>query len=415
MPLPRWRFRRLVVLASALAFVFICAVQWSHAEALGALSAERGSPLLSKYVQTQSGKGGAWHIPDEWIEDSTSRPETIVDAAKLATQRATLSPQRKIPHSEIPLIVHQTWKNTHVETWSPLMRQSATRWLQAVEESEMAYFLWDDEGVAQFVKSFEPELEVQFYSLPSNVERSDVFRIIVAKWIGGIYGDMDTEPLRNPSSWITTDDLRNWEDSETNQTYKAADPIRAIVGLEADCPPESDAYWRMGYAEPVQLTQWSLAAAPGHPIFQTFLDRLSANLRNTTSRRSSRIHGTEDQAALNRIDPLLLTGPAAFTEAVKGWLETTTGLRWNALSGLTDGGQSKVVGDVLVLPITGFSPGRGMYGNMGSKSVDDPSARLFHHAQGSWRKTDFVVEVGKFCRTVFGLCRDWPKVSYVLE
>lgn len=67
-----------------------------------------------------------------------------------------------------------------------MMRQSATRWLQAVGEGEMAYFLWDDEGVAQFVKSFEPELEVQFYSLPSNVERSDVFRIIVAKWIGGI-------------------------------------------------------------------------------------------------------------------------------------------------------------------------------------------------------------------------------------
>ena len=55
MALSRWRFRRLVVLTSALAFVFICAVQWSHTEAL---SAERGYPLLSKYIQTQTGKGG---------------------------------------------------------------------------------------------------------------------------------------------------------------------------------------------------------------------------------------------------------------------------------------------------------------------------------------------------------------------
>ncbi|KAE8418650.1 putative deacetylase LmbE-like domain-containing protein [Aspergillus pseudocaelatus] len=279
----------------------------------------------------------------------------------------------------------------------------------------MAYFLWDDDGVAQFVKSFEPELEEQFYSLPSNVERSDVFRILVAKWIGGIYGDMDTEPLRNPSSWITTDDLRSWEDSETNQLYGAAGPIRAIVGLEADCPPDSDAYWRMGYAEPVQLTQWSLAAAPRHPISQTFLDRLSTNLKNTTSIKTSQKHSPSNQAALNSIDPLLLTGPAAFTAAVKEWLVTTTGLRWNALSGLADGGQSKVVGDILVLPITGFSPGRGIYGNMGSKSVDDPSARLFHHAQGSWRKTDFVVEAGKFCRTKYqesGYCRQ-PTTSVV--
>ncbi|GAB1198366.1 hypothetical protein APSETT444_007685 [Aspergillus pseudonomiae] len=165
---------------------------------------------------------------------------------------------------------------------------------------------------------------------------------------------MDTEPLRSPSSWITTDDLRNWKDAETNQLYGPAGQIRAIVGLEADCPPESDAYWRMGYAEPVQLTQWSLAAAPGHPIFQAFLDRLSASLKNTTSSKGSHIHSPQDQAMLRRIDPLLLTGPAAFTDSVKGWLATTIGLRWNALSGLTDGGQSKVVGDILVLPITGF-------------------------------------------------------------
>ena len=165
---------------------------------------------------------------------------------------------------------------------------------------------------------------------------------------------MDTEPLRTPSSWITTDDLQSWDDSETNRTYKAAGPIRAIVGLEADCPPESDAYWRMGYAEPVQLTQWSLAAAPGHPVSQTFLDRLSTNLKNTTSKKTHQKHSQEKQAALNSIDPLLLTGPAAFTAAVKEWLATTTGLRWNALSGLEDGGQSKVVGDILVLPITGF-------------------------------------------------------------
>lgn len=47
---------------------------------------------------------------------------------------------------------------------------------------------------------------------------------------------------------------------------------------------------------------------------------------------------------------------------------------------------------------------------MGSKPFSDADARLLHHAQGSWHKFDAKVELGKLCRTVFGLCRDWSKV-----
>jgi alpha 1,6-mannosyltransferase len=47
---------------------------------------------------------------------------------------------------------------------------------------------------------------------------------------------------------------------------------------------------------------------------------------------------------------------------------------------------------------------------MGSKPISHPDARLVHHALGSWKKFDWLVEYGKFCRTAFGLCRDWTKV-----
>ena len=56
------------------------------------------------------------------------------------------------------------------------------------------------------------------------------------------------------------------------------------------------------------------------------------------------------------------------------------------------------------------SPGRGTYGNMGSKPITHPDARLVHHALGSWKRFDWLVEYGKFCRTAFGLCRNWTKV-----
>lgn len=146
-----------------------------------------------------------------------------------------------------------------------------------------------------------------------------------------------------PTYWIAETDILPWEDHETGHVYNSTGSVHAIVGLEADCPPNSDTYWRMGYLLPVQLTQWAFAWAPGHPILQIFLDRLFME-------PALQPHSND----LDALDPLTLTGPVAFTHAVQSWLEATVGLRWNALSGLQDGGESKLVEDVLVLPITGF-------------------------------------------------------------
>lgn len=56
------------------------------------------------------------------------------------------------------------------------------------------------------------------------------------------------------------------------------------------------------------------------------------------------------------------------------------------------------------------SPTQEKYSRMGEKSWDDPDARLAHKAMGSWHHTNLIVEYGKFCRTVFGLCKDWQRM-----
>lgn len=50
----------------------------------------------------------------------------------------------------------------------------------------MAYFFWEDDGIERMLAEFEPDFLRRFTSLPSNVERADVFRILVLKWFGGI-------------------------------------------------------------------------------------------------------------------------------------------------------------------------------------------------------------------------------------
>jgi hypothetical protein len=179
--------------------------------------------------------------------------------------------------------------------------------------------------------------------------------------------------------------------------------VNAIFGIEADNLPEpDDTYWRMGYTFPVQITNWALAMAPHHPVADRFLSSLAERVQT-------------DVNMLSRIDPLDLTGPPALTRTVKDYAEgLPPEFSWQSLSSLDDsvpGGHAKIVaGNVLVLPITGFSPGRGSFRNMGSQPTSHPSARLVHMAAGSWRKADLHVTYGKLCRTLFGLCRDWSKI-----
>ena len=219
-------------------------------------------------------------------------------------------------------------------------------------------------------------------------------------------------------------------DPVTNAHYNSTASVSLILGIEADTDPELDSYWRMGYFYPIQLTQWALAASAGHPVLLRFMDKLFSQLHTVADDNYGSLDSPAAVKELRRIGPLALTGPAAVTAVTQAWLHEQVGLRWNALSGLFDGGRSKLVQDVLILPITGFryvqtpcflisksnvkpSPGRSRYRNMGSRPVTDPAARLWHRAQGSWRSFDVRVEWGKVCRTLFAMCREWPKTKDV--
>ena len=130
--------------------------------------------------------------------------------------------------------------------------------------------------------------------------------------------------------------------------------VSIVLGLEADCSPKKNNYWRMGYSYPIQLTQWALASAAGHPILFRFMETLQNKLEGAANRNYGHLDSFEAAKELRHIGPLSLTGPVAVTIATMDWLHEQFGLRWNALTGLRDGGRSKLIDDVLILPITGF-------------------------------------------------------------
>ncbi|KFY97672.1 hypothetical protein V498_01931 [Pseudogymnoascus sp. VKM F-4517 (FW-2822)] len=393
---------------------FLRASRPKHVEAY----IQQNYPLVAQHVWNNNGKG-AWYIPNEWRRESDPPITTILQAAHFASSRAA-ELSRTIPYSDIPLIIHQIWLGTKIDQWAPDLPGGIEQWLKfaTVEGKEsMAYFLWLDDGCDQLIADVEPELVDILKALPLPVERSDVFRVVVVNSIGGIYGDIDTNPLRSPATWIDEDDIKPWIDQKTSITYspssgnwKPPHNIRLLLGIEADNDPNTDAYWRMGYNFPIQLTQWALASAPKHPVLNRFIATFKNRVAELATPYKGNLTATAEAGVLAREDPLKFTGPEAITVATMAQLKDDAGLRWEAVTGLQDGGRSKAVGDTIIFPITAFSPGRSKYGNMGSKPLTDPDARLQHRAQGSWRKKDMYVEMGKICRTVLGMCRDWSKV-----
>ncbi|KAL7815624.1 glycosyltransferase family 32 protein [Trichoderma gracile] len=443
MILPHSLFRRrlrLMLLAGLTLAAALCMLPAQHEQPshpFDARAIEEQYPLVWKHIHSFDGTGGAWYIPAAWIPPTQPAPKTILEAALLASNAALSVPERKLAYSNIPLLMHQTGRSSKANTWNPEVIPWVEQWLEyAVSPpprdtaAGMAYFFWDDEGIDLFMDEYERDLMSDFNSVFTPVERADVFRVLACRHLGGVYADIDTQPLRPPATWIGPADLTPWTDdalahnlnpshhapnatttTTTTTTTTATHPVNLIWGIEADTDPSSDTYWRMGYTYPIQLTQWALASSPGHPALGQFMHNLRAQVRLEKEMAMGDDDDDDDEAGNYRADPLTRTGPAAVTLATMQWLgKEVQGFRWNSLTGLKDGGRSKLVQDVLILPITGFSPGRGTYGNMGSKPITHPDARLVHHALGSWKKFDWVVEYGKFCRTAFGLCRDWTKV-----
>lgn len=80
------------------------------------------------------------------------------------------------------------------DTWSYLIRERVERWLSVCAQPEdelltgpeMAWFLWDDDGIDALIKTYETDLYEDFERLPYPVEKADLFRVVVLKWFGGI-------------------------------------------------------------------------------------------------------------------------------------------------------------------------------------------------------------------------------------
>lgn len=166
-----------------------------------------------------------WHIPQSWIDMDTSASGCssthtghIVDAAECALRLALVN-NAFIDNTQIPLITHhislvanQTSRSNDPKTWSTTVRACLQKWLAAAKKSddpsaaEMAWFMWDDDGIEILLQNYEQDLSLVFSALPYPVEKADLSRILVLKWFGGIVS-ADRVPLSATIIQLTFDSM----------------------------------------------------------------------------------------------------------------------------------------------------------------------------------------------------------------
>jgi alpha 1,6-mannosyltransferase len=261
---------------------------------------------------------------------------------------------------KFPAYIWQTWK------WTPAHGEFNFRDQEATWTEQHPGFIHEvitDQVAVHLIRllyASVPEVLEAYDALPLAVLKADFFRYLILLARGGIYSDIDTYALRSALEWIPAAVPR--------------DKVGLVVGIEAD-PDRPD--WEQWYSRRIQFCQWTIQAKPGHPILREVVARIT----DATLKRKK----AGSLRDLNNKSVIEFTGPALWTDIIFEYfndarffdLSQSPGtIDWRNFTGMEN---SRRVGDVVVLPITSFSPG---VQQMGAKDADDPMAFVQHDFEG---------------------------------
>jgi hypothetical protein len=168
----------------------------------------------------------------------------------------------------IPRILHQTWKSHELP--EPF-RSYQAKWRALHPHYE--YRLYSDADNDALVRREFPQYYELYRAFPREIYRADLARCLYLLRDGGVYVDLDVEPLK---------------------------PLDALLERSGECllGAEPEAHARKRRGKRVMACNAVMASVPGHPFWQRMLDEIS-----------------ERAAGPARHDPVAVTGPIALDAA----------------------------------------------------------------------------------------------------
>ncbi|PGH02427.1 hypothetical protein AJ80_08845 [Polytolypa hystricis UAMH7299] len=273
--------------------------------------------------------------------------------------------------SKFPAYIWQTWKYTPASgSFGENLRPFEASWTEwhpgfiheVVSDENVIYLL-------KYLYAAFPEVLEAYESLPLPVLRADFFRYLILLARGGIYTDIDTYVLKPSTEWLPEQVDRS--------------KVGLIIGIEAD-PDRPD--WAEWYSRRIQFCQWTIQSKPGHPILR---DVVATITEDTLRMKHAGI------LSKRKMDKSIVefTGPAVWTDAIfryfnnPAYFDVAKGPNRRNITAMDFTGMTvqRKVGDVVVLPITSFSPG---VQQMGAGEPDDPMAFVKHEFEGTWKSAN---------------------------
>ncbi|KAF2729570.1 hypothetical protein EJ04DRAFT_65215 [Polyplosphaeria fusca] len=308
-------------------------------------------------------KSKAFNSPDAPIK----KPKTQISLEDLRKKPLRQQLEYQFPYdveSRFPAYIWQTWKYTPAQgEFDEVFREAEASW--TILHPSFVHEVITDQVAVHLIRHLYasvPDVLEAYQALPLPVLKADFFRYLILLARGGIYSDIDTAALKSAADWIPHD--------VPSTSYGM------VIGIEAD-PDRPD--WAEWYSRRIQFCQWTIQSKPGHPV----LVDVVANITQETLKRKS-----ENRLSKNHKDIIEFTGPALWTDTIFSFfnnpdyfdMSTSKGnITWEHFSGMKT---PKKVGDVIVLPITSFSPG---IKTMNAGEDDDPMAFVKHNFEGTWK------------------------------
>lgn len=279
--------------------------------------------------------------------------------------------------TRFPAYIWQTWK------WTPANGEFEFREQEASWTEQHPSFIHEvitDQVAVNLLRllyASVPEVLEAYLLLPLPVLKADFFRYLILLARGGIYSDIDTYAIRSALEWIPSQVPR--------------ESVGLVIGIEAD-PDRPD--WADWYSRRIQFCQWTIQSKPGHPVLRSVVARITE--QTLKLKKAGQLKSIADKNVIE------FSGPAVWTDTVFDYfndnryfdMQHSKGvIDWKNFTGME---VAKRVGDVVVLPITSFSPG---VQQMGAKDYDDPMAFVKHDFEGTPRTSPLFLFLPSVLRT----------------